>query len=192
MTTTVTGRRSCVAGSARHVALRRVGQALGVSQAAAGALLIGDAARVASAVSTSRQSMPPLWVVRLLGVRLLVQGTTGAVWPGPELSGAGAAVDATHAASMMLAAAVVPRYRRPALISAAVAFTSSGLSAGIAAFARRSIATPAGERTSHVFHSARRSAGPKPAARGRRVACGSSGRPQVGESDRPPRRWRTP
>jgi hypothetical protein len=59
---------------------------------------------------------------RVLGGRLLVQGALTVVRGGDELThGAGAGVDVLHAASMVGLAAVSRRWRRRALVSAAVA-----------------------------------------------------------------------
>lgn len=59
---------------------------------------------------------------RVLGGRMLVQGVATAVKGGDELAhGAGGGVDALHALSMVGLAAVSRRWRRRALVSAAVA-----------------------------------------------------------------------
>ena len=56
-----------------------------------------------------------------LGVRETVQAGLGLIFTGPVALRAGAAVDATHALSMLAVAARSQRYRRPALVSAGVA-----------------------------------------------------------------------
>ena len=56
-----------------------------------------------------------------LGVRETVQAGLGLIFTGPVALRAGAAVDATHAVSMLAVAACSQRYRRPALVSAGVA-----------------------------------------------------------------------
>jgi hypothetical protein len=127
--TALTGPAPAVLGRAARRDRRRLVQALGVAQAASGALLIGRPARVARAVSGSATAHPAPWLVRLLGMRLLGQGLTGALWPHPNVAAVGAAVDATHAASMIATAAVAPRYRRPALTSAACALASAAVAA---------------------------------------------------------------
>lgn len=80
---------------------------------------------------------PPSWVVRVLGTRMAIQallvrriGHRGAQDRRRAVR-AGAAVDGLHGASMILAAAAFPRYRRSALVSAAVAFTAAAV-AGMA------------------------------------------------------------
>ena len=110
-----------------------VARALPVGQAAGGALMIWRPGPLARAVSSAPSNVPALWVLRLLGLRLLAQGITGALWPRPEVAAVSAMVDATHSASMALAAMVTPRFRRPALISAAVALASAAISAQAAA-----------------------------------------------------------
>jgi len=73
----------------------------------------------------------PTWIIRLLGLRMLVQGILQLARPRRATFGVCAAVDATHAVSMLAAAHVWPTYRRAALLSAA----GAGLSAvvGVAA-----------------------------------------------------------
>jgi len=103
--------------------------ALPLGQAVSGALMICRPAPLAHAVSSAPSNTPPLWVLRLLGARLLAQGITAALWPRRQVAALSAGVDATHAASMVLAAVVEPRFRRPALISGAVALASALVSA---------------------------------------------------------------
>jgi hypothetical protein len=74
---------------------------------------------------TGRGSAPPAWIVRVLGARLLAQATSEVIAPGRNLLRLGVLVDLTHAASMLIAARVWPRYRRAALASAG----SAGVSA---------------------------------------------------------------
>lgn len=69
--------------------------------------------------------LPPLWIMRVLGVRLAVQAVTEVVSPRPPTLRVNALVDVTHAASMIVAAKVWPRYRRAALVSAGSATCSA-------------------------------------------------------------------
>jgi len=68
-------------------------------------------------------------VVRVLGARQLAQAGLAVSFPAGPLLGLGVAVDAMHALSMVALAASRPRWRRPALISAAMAaaFAATGV-----------------------------------------------------------------
>jgi hypothetical protein len=70
-------------------------------------------------------------VARLLGARHLAQATLTALTPLPAVFGAGAEVDALHAASMLMLAAVDRAARRAALTDtvAEAAFAAAGLAA---------------------------------------------------------------
>lgn len=107
--------------------------ALPTAQCVAGAVLLTRPEPMGRALSGAATTAPPRSVVRLLGFRLLVQGAATLAFPGPEANGVSAAVDATHGASMLLVAAVSRRYRRAALINAAVALASAAASWRIAA-----------------------------------------------------------
>jgi hypothetical protein len=61
----------------------------------------------------------------MLGIRMLVQGGVELARPRHDVIRVGAAVDATHALSMVGVALVSPRYRRGAVISAAIATASA-------------------------------------------------------------------
>ena len=74
---------------------------------------------------TGDRGVPPAWIVRLLGARLLVQGAPEALRPSSTVLRLGVLVDLTHAASMLAAGRVWPRYRRAALASAAAAGASA-------------------------------------------------------------------
>ena len=76
-------------------------------------------------------------VVRVLGGRQLLQGTAITYAPTPLLIVAGTAADGLHAASMLVAAAIWPRYRKAALTSAAIAGASGIVGATIALDDRR-------------------------------------------------------
>jgi hypothetical protein len=66
-------------------------------------------------------------VARLLGARHLAQATLTALAPLPAVFGAGAEVDALHAASMLMLAAVDRAARRDTVAEAA--FAAAGLAA---------------------------------------------------------------
>lgn len=68
---------------------------------------------------------PPSAVVRLLGGRRLLQELVLLRWPLRPVALAAAAVDGLHAASMLAAVRLWPRYRRAALTSAAISAISA-------------------------------------------------------------------
>ncbi len=108
----------------------RMARGLGALTCTAGLVLVARPGQVARAVS--RGTPPEARIVRLLGARMLLQGALLAARPDRRLAAACAAVDGTHAASMVAAAVLLPRYRRAALLSAGVAVGSAAVSAMIA------------------------------------------------------------
>ncbi len=129
-TVVVTGSaRLAAADGFRGGALRVAVRALPFAQSLAGAVLMARPEQVARAVSASRRGAPAPGIVRLLGLRLLAQGIVASVWRRPETAAASAAIDATHSASMVLAGAISPRFRRAALISASASLVSALISA---------------------------------------------------------------
>jgi hypothetical protein len=72
------------------------------------------------------------YVVQLLGVREVLQGTVTALLPRRSLLRWGVAVDATHVVSMAGLAALVPGHAMPALTSAAIATIELAAGAGMA------------------------------------------------------------
>jgi hypothetical protein len=60
-------------------------------------------------------------VVRVLGARQVTQAGLALVFPAEPWLGLGVGVDAMHALSMVALAAAKPRWRRPALVSGAMA-----------------------------------------------------------------------
>lgn len=89
----------------------------GLAQTAAPQVLL-------SAVGAARP-VPPLAIVRVLGVRMFLQHAVVLAAPERPVVLASAAVDTLHGASMLAAAVTWPRYRRAALLSAATAFAST-------------------------------------------------------------------
>ncbi|MEP7177462.1 MAG: hypothetical protein ABI775_00065 [Pseudonocardiales bacterium] len=71
------------------------------------------------------RGVPPAWIVRVLGFRLLIQATPEALSARRNVLRLGVLVDLAHAASMIAAARVWPRYRRAALVSAGSAGASA-------------------------------------------------------------------
>lgn len=100
---------------------------LPAGQFLAGALLLLRPDPVRRALGSASSCPPPAWTVRLLGTRLTAQAITTTVRRDPAVLLASAGVEATHAASMLLLAALLPRYRRAGLISAAAATGSTAL-----------------------------------------------------------------
>ncbi|MCU1606191.1 MAG: hypothetical protein JWP46_2656 [Modestobacter sp.] len=68
---------------------------------------------------------PRLWVVRLLGARMLAQHALVITAPDRPVVALSATVDGIHAATMLLTAATMPAYRRASLVSAGVAGAAS-------------------------------------------------------------------
>lgn len=89
-----------------------------------GALLLARPGAVLSAVART-QGSPPTWIARLLGIRMLAQAAAEGIRPTRGVLGTAVAVDVVHAASMVGAARLWPRYRSAALASAG----SAGVSA---------------------------------------------------------------
>lgn len=80
----------------------------------------------------SDESRPRVWLVRVLGGRLLAQGLLEYARPHRRVLLAGAAIDLTHTATMVAAAALLPAYRRTARASAAEAALAAVLTASAA------------------------------------------------------------
>jgi hypothetical protein len=78
------------------------------------------------------------WVARLLGARHLIQAVVSFLAPLPGVLAAGAAVDAVHAASMVMLAAAGHGARRAALADALAesVFAAAGVSAAGRALSR--------------------------------------------------------
>lgn len=112
------------------------GAALGGSRAVLGIFaLIAPESVVRACAGPNLSAMPPPWVVRLLGGRLLLQGALEVGRPSRTVLLVGAGVDVAHALSMLALAGT--RYRRPALVSAGIAAGSAGLASAAAAAAQR-------------------------------------------------------
>lgn len=103
---------------------------LGLFHASFGAVLVTRPGAVARAVHDS--TPPKRWVVRLLGVRAVMQGVVTSVVPDAPVVAAGAMVDGLHAASMIATAVVSPPHRRAAVLSAIVAGACCVIGATIA------------------------------------------------------------
>lgn len=108
---------------------------MGIADCGAGLMLLARPSRVAELAAADGRP-PDARIVRLLGLRLAAQGVLQLAWPSPTASRLAAAIDGTHAASMVAVAAWVPTYRRPALVSATLAAGSSVLEVLGAANAR--------------------------------------------------------
>lgn len=88
--------------------------------------LLARPRRVASAASLG-SPLPPSWVIRLLGARMLVQSGLELADTDRPVTELGVAVDAVHAASMLAIASRSRHYRRVTLASAATAAASAGI-----------------------------------------------------------------
>jgi hypothetical protein len=95
-------------------------QVLAGVRAGLAVLQLAAPAAVGRAVGLDPGDRRALVAVRVLGARELAQSATAATGS-PVLRTAGVAVDGLHAASMIGLAAASPRYRRPALLAAALA-----------------------------------------------------------------------
>ncbi len=101
---------------------------LGLAQLGIGVALTVRPAQIAAAAAGAGQPAPR-WLVRILGVRSLVQGAVTSASPTWPVVAGGVLVDSAHAASMVPLIAASPRYRRAAAISAAVALLGAGAGA---------------------------------------------------------------
>lgn len=108
--------------------------ALTLGEGLAGAVMTGSPA-AAARWAAGGGDVPPRWIVRVLGGRMAAQAAAIG-WArrsrpadGPRALRVGAVIDGLHGASMLLAAALFPRYRRSALVSAGMAFTAAGVGA---------------------------------------------------------------
>ncbi|GAB2461170.1 hypothetical protein [Jatrophihabitans fulvus] len=97
-------------------------RALGVANLIAGAVMAARPQAVAHAAGRPG-ARPHPGIVRVLGLRQLAQGAVTLVSPSADVLWLGAAVDSAHAASMLPFA--VTRFRRAALLSAAIAASSA-------------------------------------------------------------------
>jgi hypothetical protein len=109
------------------------GRALQMARAGYGGALLrqpGEAIRMATGRLPGRRACR---VARLLGARHLAQATLTTLVPRPGVFVAGAGVDALHAASMVMLAAVDRTARRAALTDAVVeaAFAATGLAVAV-------------------------------------------------------------
>jgi hypothetical protein len=91
----------------------------------AGAAILLLRPRRAAGWAAGPDRRPPTWLVRVLGIRELLQGTMIAVRPTRRVLLAGCLVDVLHAASMAVAAILAPPFRRPALASGLLAAASA-------------------------------------------------------------------
>jgi hypothetical protein len=112
-------------------------RALAAVQTAGAAVLAVKPESATKLIGDDRRLSPPAWIVRVLGVRSAVQGAAQLAWPTPAFAWLGAAVDGTHAASMIFVAARSPRYRRAAMLSGGAALVTAALLAAVAAWESR-------------------------------------------------------
>lgn len=119
----------------KTTALRRTAT---IVPGALGVALLARPHQVGEAVSDT-SGRPADWIVRLLGARMAGQAALTFVRPTTAITALGTGTDLTHAASMVWAARRLPRYRRAALTSAAVAtiFGAADLAVTIAGRRKR-------------------------------------------------------
>ncbi len=108
-------------------------RAVTVGQGLAGAVLLGWPNKVATALTPENGTVPAAWLVRLLGARMLAQGVVQGMRPQRQVVLTGASLDFAHLLSMLATALLLPRYRRPALVSAVSAALSTAAAASSAA-----------------------------------------------------------
>jgi hypothetical protein len=109
-----------------------VAAVLPAAQSALGVVLLGWPGPVGRALTGRHETVPPRWVVRVLGGRLVAQGAVSLARPTATVALGSAGVDAAHAASMYALAAATRQYRRAALINAAAATATAAVSVGTA------------------------------------------------------------
>jgi hypothetical protein len=110
---------------------RTATRALAAGQGTAGLLLVTRPGAAVAALAPGPQQ-PPRWLVRLLGARRLVQATVTIVLPTRRVLLLGAATDALHALSMVVAALRWPGLRRATSLSAAAAVAAAAAAAATA------------------------------------------------------------
>ncbi len=93
-------------------------RACAVERAVAGLTLLSKPDAVSRLIAPAPTTAPPTWLSRALGARLLAQALVEYARPTRHVALAGAAIDATHAGSMIPLAASHPAYRRVAAASA--------------------------------------------------------------------------
>jgi len=111
---------------------RAVVRGVGVVQAIMGAALMLRPAAAATWIAGAGGPAIPTGLARLLGSRLTAQAVAELARPTRGVALAGAAIDGSHALSMLLPFAYDRRYRRAALINATAA-TATAATLAIAA-----------------------------------------------------------
>lgn len=102
----------------------------GISEVAFGAILLAFPSTVA-VKAAGREPPAPNWLVRVLGARLVGQGSWLVARTSDDVLAWGALVDAVHGSTMIVAAATQRSYRRSALSAAAVAAVSVAIGMAI-------------------------------------------------------------
>jgi len=118
-------------------------RALGGVQLIVGLALLLQPRRVAAAVAGGHRRPVAGWLVRVLGARSVAQGAVLIARPTADLAMAGAAVDATHALSMIPFCGSHARHRRAAFASGA---TAAALSAAGVVAARHAARETTGDK----------------------------------------------
>lgn len=98
---------------------------VGTVDCALGAILM-TRPRAVARLASGAGPCPALWIVQVLGARLAAQGTALLLRRDQRTARIGLGVDVVHALSMLAASSLLPRYRRPAMVSATMATLSAG------------------------------------------------------------------
>jgi hypothetical protein len=112
--------------STGNAVMRR--RAFAIAPGLVGVALLARPDQIGAAVSR-KGARPADWIVRLLGARMAGQAVVTLARPSTTVAALGFGTDVSHAASMVWLARRMPRYRRAAIASAAVAsaFAGAGL-----------------------------------------------------------------
>ncbi len=89
--------------------------------------------QVVAALTPDGSAMPDRRIVRVLGLRQVVQGAVGLATPTTTVTSWGAAVDASHAASLIPIVLFSSRYRAAASASAGLATVAAVIGAAVSA-----------------------------------------------------------
>jgi hypothetical protein len=108
--------------SARRQALR----VLALAQSVIGVVLALQPYRVVAVVGLA-DDPPPTFILRVLGVRQVAQGAAQLRSPTPAAGLVGAAIDGSHALSLVPVIAFDRRHRRAAVISASFALAMAAV-----------------------------------------------------------------
>ena len=98
---------------------------LGAGRLALGLAALVGPRSVVVALTPYGAAVPDQRIVRVLGLRQVVQGAAGLARPTPSVALLGAVVDLLHALSLVPVIALSPRFRASASVSAGLATTAA-------------------------------------------------------------------